>query len=40
MYFTLDVIPNKMELLIKDKDIVNDDILGRIEIDPQSEGLF
>ncbi len=30
MHFALDTIPSKMELVIKDKDIVNDDILGRI----------
>lgn len=36
----MEEIPNKIELLIKDKDLVDDEIMGRLVVDPQREGFW
>ena len=33
--FTLESIPGKIELTVKDKDMVNDQLMGRLTLDPQ-----
>jgi len=33
--FTLESIPGKIELIVKDKDMVNDQLMGRLTMDPQ-----
>lgn len=38
--FSLETIPGKIELTIKDKDMQNDENLGKISIDPQNEAIF
>jgi len=36
----LESIPATVELIVKDKDMVNDELMGSIVLDPQAEGLF
>ena len=38
--FTLESIPGKVEVTVKDKDMVNDQVMGKLLLDPQKEGLF
>ena len=40
LQFSLETIPGKIELTIKDKDMQNNENLGKISIDPQSEAIF
>ena len=38
--FTLESIPGKISMTVKDKDMVNDQVMGRLELNPHKEGLF
>lgn len=38
--FTLESIPGKIEIAVKDKDMVNDKLMGKIVLNPQKELLF
>jgi glyoxylate utilization-related uncharacterized protein len=38
--FTLESIPGKILLTVKDKDMVNDQVMGQLLFDPQQETLF
>jgi hypothetical protein len=38
--FTLEAVPGKIEITIKDKDMVNDEVMGKTVIDPQKELIF
>lgn len=38
--FTMEEIPSKIELFIKDKDFVDDEIMGSLVIDPQREAFW
>lgn len=38
--FTLESIPGKIELSIREKDMSNDESLGKITLDPQKEQIF
>lgn len=38
--FTLESIPGQIEITIKDKDMVNDQVMGRLVVNPQKESLF
>ena len=33
-------LPSKIELFVKDKDLVDDEIMGRLVIDPHREGFW
>ena len=37
---TLESIPGKLEITIKDKDMVNDKIMGYFMIDPQKQKIY
>ena len=38
--FTLESIPGKVGITVKDKDMVNDQLMGNLVLDPQKEDLF
>ena len=38
--FTLEAIPGRIDFVVKDKDMVNDEVLGSIKVDPHAEGLL